>query len=367
MARSLIRGNAAGIVLSAVGGLVWSLMRPPVAGSSAVVNPAPHLWKVIRSGAISHDGSYNGRIGFGGSGYTIDLNQMPTHFNVDTNPTNLLYYKPLGGRQYRSTGGFLYPSNIISGSPVYGYIGPMPMSPASVPYIFTQPASPPVVQPTPAPRPPWMPADDPLPFAPQPSPVPRPARQPRPMEVPEFAPQRGPAPFRRPAPVPERSPEVVPGRMPGWRHVQGVEVRPDGTVRPINRPAAASALQRPPRAAERERKGVTSNATIRAVKAGLSAFTETTEFIDAIHDALPWKYQSRSMMPWDKAAAILANLSHLDLTKAAVNIAANQVEDAVIGAVGKRLGDTSRDLGLTVGVQTGTANRNATAGIGPLF
>lgn len=168
-----------------------------------------------------------------------------------------------------------------------------------------------------------------------------------------------PTPFRPiPAPVPKHTPALVLGVRPsgGVSTKPGAKpgVRPGARPRSIGRPgkwtkegkyAAGSA-------AGRKLLGM----VVRAAQEAAHLTGEGLDMLDAIHNALPFKYRAkadaknkRAATPQAKAMAIWKHFNKIDPTKMMWNIAANQVGDMIVGRMRGATNKAARDAGVTVG------------------
>lgn len=194
------------------------------------------------------------------------------------------------------------------------------------------------------------PPGDPLPQHPTPKPKP----QPRPVPRPE------------PAPRPDQG--LSPENEPEWfvRPGQRLEVRPHGRLAP----SAASPTRKPPGPRVKERKFSGRGMLPMALQTGLKvadAIGEGLDLIDAIHDALPRKYQAKGegkrdnwfpgrvpgqgmwkatgATPLDKLDALYRHLDKVDWMKAAKNMAVNEMIDRIGGRIGRASGEAARRSG----------------------
>jgi len=123
------------------------------------------------------------------------------------------------------------------------------------------------------------------------------------------------------------------------------------TSRSITAPslsARGAGARRPPPRGTKEKKTAAQRAIARAAVIAFAA-TEWDDLIEAIHDALPKRYQSASNKPQDKALALWENLEHLDVPQAVVNVIYNQIEDAIVGRVSRAGNSALKDLSLSDG------------------
>lgn len=219
------------------------------------------------------------------------------------------------------------------------------MNPFIDPFVDPVPAVAPVVSPAvPAPLrlpgnlPEWLPA-----IAPQVLPLVGPAPFVRPIPW-RLAPYRRRDPNRAPTeqtqtgPRPQPSPE--PNPVPG-----GVQTPPSG--RGPMRKTTSPHRQKPPKKNEKQRKfklGLGGT----AIGFLLNLATESADFIESFYWAIDkdarakWWHENaagkRKLSPQQMLAAIFANLDHMDWGKALQNLAENQLEDAIIGAVAGGIG-----------------------------
>lgn len=102
----------------------------------------------------------------------------------------------------------------------------------------------------------------------------------------------------------------------------------------------------------REGKARVAGKASAAAVAAFGAVTEAGDFFEALWDALPEKFRKREMAKRhgkkpkmaDMAWQVASNMPKLDVPKAIMNVLANQVEDAVIGAGGQALKSASAKL-----------------------
>lgn len=172
------------------------------------------------------------------------------------------------------------------------------------------------------------------PFAP-------PGRVPAPRRWPYRAlPHRRENPWRAPSEQTQRGPAPEMVRAPEVVHLPGL------TVTPKHR------LARPGRG-NKEKKFIATVPLQHIVARIANGVTETKDFIDAIHDALPKQYQARApnrgrwvrseAPPQAKAAAIYTHINKIDWKEAWKNVLENQVEDMVIGKSNKAVAKTRKN------------------------
>nr|QXN72824.1 MAG: hypothetical protein [Microvirus sp.] len=223
-----------------------------------------------------------------------------------------------------------YWQGVVSARYRQNKVGPVP---PPVPELGPEiPALPPIWQ-TPA-VPEVAPAIDPmaLPIG-QPVPVP----QPLPWRV---IPARRTNPWRSPSEQTQRGPVT---RAPARAVGPTIEIGPNGTrsIRPQHRRA------RPPEGTK-ERKFA---ANIRlGLNLATDAVTETKDAVEAIHDALPARFQAPKNGNLDAGLqdmmfALWDHFDQIDMAKAIENLIKNQVEDAIIG----RANRATRALDRTIG------------------
>lgn len=168
------------------------------------------------------------------------------------------------------------------------------------------------------------------------------------------APYTGPGPTLTTAPdifiptVPKPDPGVSPGGDRGPSPGPKPRPRPD----PLTRP-------KPPKPKEKERKGQIQEGLGRAVQIAFAA-TEGSDAVDAIWDALPKEYKSRTAKSGvarkgamigegtrysttiDKAMAVFKYYKHLNLSDVAKNLLINHFVDKVIGTLSAKGADKLR-------------------------
>ena len=92
------------------------------------------------------------------------------------------------------------------------------------------------------------------------------------------------------------------------------------------------------------------------IKGPLNAATESADLIDAVHDALPERYQApHDATPQEKLRALYRHAKHISMPKAAFNIALAQAEDRAFGTIGKALAKASGNVPGQQGLQAGYA------------
>lgn len=174
-------------------------------------------------------------------------------------------------------------------------------------------------------------------------------------------PRFGFAPGTKPAPRPAPNPGNRPNDMV-------IVVTPPG-VNPNTSPAPRThASTKPNRKYEREKKGIVAqNMPIQKI---FGSATEASDFVDSLWDALPknrksgyyklhgkggipfWKWRHRVGMK-TKIADLWRGYKDIDLSDAVWNLAVNQLEDALIGKLGKKAQEQAKgqleQLGRPVG------------------
>lgn len=90
-------------------------------------------------------------------------------------------------------------------------------------------------------------------------------------------------------------------------------------------------VRRPPKKDKKLRLTVQGT----AVGFAFNTVTESTDIINSLHDALPYKYQHKRPDPQGKVLAIQRHWQHMDWGLALQNLIANQVEDYIFGKIGK--------------------------------
>lgn len=211
----------------------------------------------------------------------------------------------------------------------------------------------------------------------------RPNNQPAP-EVP-LVPGRRPVyiPYRDPANQPWLDPDLQPINQPApdpnWNKGPwgGLPYQPNQDYRGPHRqagpgPAAASpsppSNPRPPEPGEKERK-LSPKLIIGkgALELALSAAGESADLINAVYNALPWWRRGQMRRPkgqpdakkvyreiprslTDKAGMVYDHFDEVDLAKALKNVVTDQIEDAVLGRIGRIAGRASAASGVRIQV-----------------
>lgn len=172
-------------------------------------------------------------------------------------------------------------------------------------------------------------------------------------------PARGPGPAPAPVPVPR------PGDRPGpdpWAPLDpgvrplptpDVPLVPDIVLSPRTGPSVRpnSHRNRPPRRREKERKMRTSVPVARRIAAVLGEATEIADFVDCLWQALPrdvaisgrgaytrdakTRVKGQRTTPQQKLADLYRNIQHLDIAAALTGCVENELEDQVLGRLGK--------------------------------
>lgn len=210
----------------------------------------------------------------------------------------------------------------------------------------------------PDPVPPWEnPWEQPV------IPVPREWPQPPYPIIPKLDPN---APWRRTGPRPGENPWRDPRRAPlprarPWRRpdprrpseTPGIEVDPTPRGRPRIDPVVVR--RKPPPARVREKKVPINSAGRRVLIRVIDGITEGKDFIEALEKSLPKDCQTGRNSPLqDKIAALFECSDQIDFCKAVEELVKNQVEDAIFGRAGSKLGKpTGRRMGRPVGPQAG--------------
>lgn len=185
-------------------------------------------------------------------------------------------------------------------------------------------------------------------------------------------------PIRQPVPVPEHLPiELVPlrvpnpNRVPRYRYETGpaparatdktrvaprIEIYPDR----VDVPFAPPLRHEPPGRKKRERKNEVAALNPRTgLGITVNMLGESTDIIEAIWEALPWYKRTMVKGERTKPAQMLEDIyqhyGDLDISKALANLAANQIEDAAYGRLGKIGGQVNRIVGRPVGLTAGPA------------
>lgn len=125
----------------------------------------------------------------------------------------------------------------------------------------------------------------------------------------------------------------------------------------------------PPGKGEKEKKTRATPAAFSRVGRFLSVVTEGADIIEAVYGALPEKIRQRAfaqkgtgrkLTPQEQLVVIYRNINQLDMAVVVANLAYNQIEDKIIGTVGKKIASKHQAwLGnRPVGFQTGTQGRS---------
>lgn len=200
---------------------------------------------------------------------------------------------------------------------------------------------------------PWegLPARDPKPLGPGAAPA-RPAPPVAPWKPPLVPGPIQPIPKPRPGALPLPLPQVPPvpyvPTAPWQEPVWDWEIKPEPDPRfPTTRPPRpAPHARRPPRPRrEKERKR-------RSAAAGLlwwaaNMITESTDYIKAAYNALPWKvrrfkgkngkWMDKDITPQDRLNRIHDHIEDLDIYEFAKNVAINNLQDAALGKASQQI------------------------------
>lgn len=146
-----------------------------------------------------------------------------------------------------------------------------------------------------------------------------------------------------PEPVsPRVRPQVRPLPNPEAPPAPRVEPQPDPRPLPYLRPS------RPPRGT-RERKVVADRRTRRLLGLLLSGYSEVSDFIDALYDALPKQYQSsKDVTPLDKFQTLWEHIDKVDMSEAMTNVVRDQIEDPKMAEVFERVQELFESYGIEV-------------------
>jgi len=221
------------------------------------------------------------------------------------------------------------PSPIIPDGP-----WPTPIHPRYPPLpgeMWPSPSNAPSVSPAP-----WLPIEPIGPVSPWAPPlVPKPV-EPLPRPRPWF-----PAPQ---LPLPEVPPVPWEPTRPWERPVWGLVPSPDPRA-PQPRPEPGTHATRPPKTGDKEAKK-------RSPAAGLlwwaaNAATESTDYIKAAYNALPWKarrfkgrdgkWRDRDITQQDRLRRIYKHIEDLDVYEFAKNVAVNNAQDFALGKISKQV------------------------------
>lgn len=223
-----------------------------------------------------------------------------------------------------------------------------------------------------------------------------PAQLPHPETLPQVPPSypgrlpsRLPRPSWRPArPTPEPWPSApFPNRGPNTQpdvihDGVSVEVTPSKTYKPYHYPQVHARPRSRPTGREQHKKGIGTVHAASTIGKIANWVTEGADFIEAIWYALPIKYRTRpsawkkkhwsdsdqywknrhtwhKVSPYQMLQDILAHHEHLDMEKALMNVARQQLTDFAIGKTSQQLTKNLKPwydaMGRPVGIQTGPA------------
>lgn len=267
----------------------------------------------------------------------------------------------------------------------FSKIGTGPWPTVEIPFVI-QPAEP-IALPVPTPHPAMVPSPpDDLPSRGNTLPE-RPREQEWPEPLDDRLPTRDPyMPHPMPwypggrVPRPGVAPGVIappghPGSKPGEvvTDTGGVEVSPSGetVTLPVGEPWFRP-RQRPPgrtRERVRERKQIANPAAGSLLGRALNFYTESLDFLNALHQALPIKYRTPPRevrkgvfvppRPHRKAMDLYEHYDKIDVDKAIKNILFMQAQDALIGklnrGINRNLAPWYDRLGRPVGITVGPA------------
>lgn len=144
-------------------------------------------------------------------------------------------------------------------------------------------------------------------------------------------------------PTPEpRPPRVRPRRRPD----------PNPETPPVGRPAEEPLPRvnprpsRPPRGT-RERKVATDRRTRRLLGWLLSGYSEVSDLIDALYDALHEDYQDpRDVTPYDKFQTLWEHIDKVNMSEAMTNIVRDQIEDPKMAEAFERAQELFESYGI---------------------
>ena len=174
---------------------------------------------------------------------------------------------------------------------------------------------------------------------------------------PEWLPETQPVPGVRVAPKPQPMARV--------REISKYAYDPMGN--PLRGPVPAARplprlrpLPRPPSKHTKERKfAITISGIGRLIVNGA---TETMDAVQSLYDALPASLRARLfrehggyMSPLDKAEAVYRYINEIDGQKAVQNLIYNEIEDRIIGRLGRTVAAANRRRGSPGGLQLGPA------------
>jgi len=107
---------------------------------------------------------------------------------------------------------------------------------------------------------------------------------------------------------------------------------------------------RPSRTREHKVKGGTAlERVVRTLQRGAHSFTEMRDFINAIYNALPKRFQTAGKKPQDRVRAILEHWRFLDPVAVVQNLEYNELEDRFLGRAFGKVSRGARRHGVTLG------------------
>lgn len=213
----------------------------------------------------------------------------------------------------------------------------------------------------------WIPAWDPdqIPIGsptPTPQPVPHrlvPGRPSIPGHTPN-RPARGPGP--RPRGIPDDRLAINPGKSFVWSYRPGA----GRNQKPVTVTPGRWTPPRPPGNRKDEKKfalTINANNVGRVVGRVFGSATEVIDFIDAMYWSIPYEAKRAAgirrkskYIGWDERAKIIWKLrDHINWSKAFDNLMENELQDRLIGTLGKGSGRLARKTGSTHGFAIGPA------------
>ena len=115
-----------------------------------------------------------------------------------------------------------------------------------------------------------------------------------------------------------------------------------GSGPPTYKVGVGTAWRRAPKGAEKKGEAV-SKGVWKLAKAAFEV-TEAIDLLEAVHDALPEDCQNPAT-PQSMALALVTCFDRLDVNQAVKNVIYNQIEDAIVGYLGRGAGDVLESFG----------------------
>ncbi len=120
-----------------------------------------------------------------------------------------------------------------------------------------------------------------------------------------------------------------------------------------------TSIKKPPGKGTKEKKQVAGIVRSSGFGRTIGALTEVVDFVEAVYKGLPpavrHKHWKKNQTPMEKAQLIYRYAHRLDINVVVRELIFNELEDFLIGKIGKRAAKANRDLGFSVGIQFGFA------------